>query len=343
MASELDERIKDAHFSLTRLLEQGRSTWAVMCSGGKDSTATAAVALIFAAQYPDLVKEIILVHADTGVENPAVLDAYARFAKSARDFADRRSLNLHAVDVSPEPQRRFFAQMLTRGLPPPNPKFRWCTRDLKIRPAQAWLRQHVDPAKTAVLVGLRFGESEARDQRLNTSCSKGAECGHGSWLDKQRPNSFQIVSPIASWRTCHVWDFLRFEAPRAGLETAHLFDLYSNADFSRFGCWTCTLVERDNSMLNLISKPAYQHLAPLLWFHERLARLQHDPAAQDRDEHGRRLGLSLAVRKQLLAEITILERVMGMQILSPGERAFIESALERESNDQKREYSHVTL
>jgi DNA sulfur modification protein DndC len=343
MASELEDRIKDAHFSLTRLLEQGRSTWAVMCSGGKDSTATASIALLFAAQYPKLVREIFLIHADTGVENPAVLEAYERFWLSARDFADRRSINLYAVDVEPEPERRFFAQMLVKGLPPPNPKFRWCTRDLKIRPAAAWLRQHTDPTQTAILVGLRFGESEARDQRLMTSCSRGAECGHGSWLDKQRPNSFQIVSPIASWRTCHVWDFLRFEAPQHGLETAHLFDLYSNADFSRFGCWTCTLVERDNSMLNLISKPQYQHLAPLLWFHERLARLQHDPAAQDRDEHGRRLGLSLAVRKQLLAEITILERVMGMQILSPSERSFIESALERESNDQKREYSHVTL
>jgi hypothetical protein len=96
-------------------------------------------------------------------------------------------------------------------------------------------------------------------------------------------------------------------------------------------------------MLNLISKPQYQHLAPLLWFHERLARLQHDPAAQDRDREGKRIGLSLAVRKQLLAEITILERVMNMQILSLSERAFIEAALARESQDQKCEYSHITL
>ena len=94
-------------------------------------------------------------------------------------------------------------------------------------------------------------------------------------------------------------------------------------------------------MLNLISKPQYAHLAPLLWFRERLARLQLDPTAQDHDPQGRRTGLTLSVRRSLLAEITLLERIMQMQILKEEERALIERALSQETNDQKREYSHV--
>ena len=95
------------------------------------------------------------------------------------------------------------------------------------------------------------------------------------------PNSF-IFTPVEDWSNDDVWFFL-IETPNPwGHDNAELFTLYQGATEggecplvvdtgtpscgdSRFGCWVCTLVEKDKSMQAMIQNDEDKKwLMPLL-------------------------------------------------------------------------------
>jgi DNA sulfur modification protein DndC len=264
----LDQAIQ---LAIASLRERGAGKhWVIAFSGGKDSTAlvTIVVWLIAAGLVPRPLSLTVL-YADTRMELPplqicalAILDTL-------------RKMGVAAKVVLPPLDERFFVYMLGRGVPPPKNRFRWCTDQLKVGPMEAellGLRQAVGE-KLLMLIGVRVGESAARDQRIAISCSRdGAECGQG-WFGEATPESVaDTLSPLLAWRTCNVWEWLTERAPAAGFPTAHMIaDYYggmssveSIADLNgRTGCAGCNLASKDQALDRVLLLPAWPHLRPL--------------------------------------------------------------------------------
>ncbi|MFA6051155.1 MAG: phosphoadenosine phosphosulfate reductase family protein [Methylobacter sp.] len=97
-------------------------------SGGRDSAALA----VFMRQYkPDLSLEYFFT--DTGKELPEVYE-----------FLDRLEGFLGRPIVRLNPDRDFDFWLAEYGHFLPSPRTRWCTRQLKIRPFEQWLRDDLD-------------------------------------------------------------------------------------------------------------------------------------------------------------------------------------------------------
>jgi 3'-phosphoadenosine 5'-phosphosulfate sulfotransferase (PAPS reductase)/FAD synthetase len=112
-------------------------------SGGRDS---AALAVYMRQEHPEL--EIEYFFTDTGKELPEVYEFLGRL----EGFLGRTILRLN-----PDRDFDFWLKQYNNFLP--SPQTRWCTRQLKLRPFEAWLRPALD-AGTRVLsyVAIRADE-----------------------------------------------------------------------------------------------------------------------------------------------------------------------------------------
>lgn len=294
------------------------SRWVLTYSGGKDSTLTAILAVDYLRQMkrpPDLE----VVYSDTLVEIPAMRQTAQVFLDHLRSLCSHVQFELRVHELKPALEERFWVRLLGRGYPPPKPKFRWCTKRLKIQPS-ASIVSNGEP--TAVLTGVRYGESAQRTARLVASCTTGGECGQDYWAS-QGPTGSNITyfAPIIEWRTCKVWDFLHFVAPDAGWPTEKVFDLYGDTNL-RFGCWTCTLVRRDRTVESLISRDPESSLSELHRFRERMWLGSLD--ARNRTwRDGHMASLTLEFRKELLAELQSLQERVRLPLIGSDEIAEI--------------------
>lgn len=239
--------------------------WAVAFSGGKDSTATvtAVVGLIESGRVP-APESLTVLYADTRMELPPLQSS----AMAILGGLEERGMRTQVV--LPELNDRFFVYVLGRGVPPPKHNFRWCTPQLKIEPMLAALKGLRDEVgqKILMLTGVRVGESAVRDQRIALSCGRdGAECGQG-WFQQSTPEAVaDTLAPLLHWRVCHVWDWLTFEAPKLGFQTATIAEVYGGDEArelnARTGCIQCPLASRDTALDYLLAQPSWAYLAPL--------------------------------------------------------------------------------
>lgn len=243
--------------------------WFFAWSGGKDSTATVSVALYLIDQGEVAAPETITVfYADTRLELPPLSAA----AYQMMDALRRRGVNVQVV-MAPMDDR-YFVYMLGRGVPPPNNMtFRWCTPQMKVEPMERAIDAYLNQVGTALMItGVRLGESAIRDRRITLACSKdGGECGQG-WYQNVLPNAKGVrgrvatLAPLLHWRVCHVWGWLLEEM--SGLPTAALAEAYGGDEAeeinARTGCIGCPLAQRDTALENIIKRPKWSHLSPLL-------------------------------------------------------------------------------
>lgn len=112
-------------------------------SGGRDS---AALAVYMRQHYPEL--EIEYFFTDTGKELPEVYEFLGRL----EGFLGRTILRLN-----PERDFDFWLKQYNNFLP--SPQTRWCTRQLKLRPFEAWLRPFLDSGtRVSSYVAIRSDE-----------------------------------------------------------------------------------------------------------------------------------------------------------------------------------------
>lgn len=118
--------------------------------------------------------------------------------------------------------------------------------------------------KFLLINGVRLGESQVRDQRIALSCGRKGECGQG-WFEVKPPQSVgDSLAPLLHWRVCHIFDWLYFENRRHGYnDVMGIADVYGDEDV-RTGCISCNLASKDVALMNLVKKPEWVHLAPLL-------------------------------------------------------------------------------
>ena len=251
------------------LYESDAIPWVVGYSGGKDSTAALQLVWLALSALPKhrLTKPVHVISTDTLVENPIVALWVSRSLEKMESAAEERGLPFTAHRLTPDPENTFWVNLIGRGYPAPRPKFRWCTERLKIMPSTSFISSVVQSHGEAILVlGSRKAESRRRAQAMEK-------------FERQRvreklspngslPNSF-VYTPLEAWSNDDVWLFLMQINNPWGYRNKDLLTMYQGASDggecplvvdtttpscgdSRFGCWVCTLVEKDKSMQAMI-------------------------------------------------------------------------------------------
>jgi len=87
---------------------------------------------------------------------------------------------------------------------------------------------------------------------------------------------------------------------------------------ARFGCWTCTVIEKDNSLESLITSGHY-HLEPLSKYRRRLKEVSDNPDFRSKVRRNGQPGLgplTMEARKMLLEELLAIQEQVGFELIS---------------------------
>jgi len=324
--------------------------WVIGFSGGKDSTCTLQLVwmALSALSEDQRRKPIYVISSDTLVETPVISkyidQTLARISTAARE----QSLPITTHKVSPDTDRSFWVNLIGRGYPAPSRSFRWCTERLKIEPANIFIRQRVaDFGEVVMVLGVRTAESATRAQVMSLHRIKDSPLSrHSSLL-----NAY-VYAPIEALTTDDVWTYLLQNASPWGNDNRQLSQMYRNASGgecplvvdtttpscgnSRFGCWVCTVVQRDKSMEAMIDA-GEEWMQPLLDFRDLLAETQAPEKKLHYREYKRRSGKVTFIEKtdrpspgpyKLDFCKTLLERLLRTQLelqaaAPPGEETLL--------------------
>lgn len=295
--------------------------WAIAWSGGKDSTATLTLVVYLIqsgkVQRPE---SLTVLFADTRLEMVPLMAA-------AHDIMDNlRELGIDVRVVMAPLDERYFVYMLGRGVPPPNNgTLRWCTAQIKIEPMEAELRRLFGEKgeKVLMITGVRQGESAMRDQRIVMSCGKdGAECGQG-WYQQTLPTSLcDTLAPLLHWRVCHVWEWLRHWAPKAEFgdwSTEMVAEAYGGDEAeeknARTGCMGCPLASKDVALENLVARPQWAYMAPLLRLKPLYRWLRLSPQRLRQPGGERKKDGTLTANQQRMGPLTMEARLAALDVV----------------------------
>lgn len=256
--------------------------WVVGYSGGKDSTACLQLVwLALASLAPEQRnKKIHVISTDTLVENPVVAAWVTESLNSMKRCAEAVGMPVEPHRLTPDVTDTFWVNLIGKGYPAPRPRFRWCTERLKIKPANSFINSVVRESGEVILVlGLRKAESVARARAMGRIEQRRVRDRLSP--NEKLPNSL-VYSPVEDWTNDDIWLFLmQFRNPWA-YDNKALLTMYQGASAdgecplvvdsstpscgdSRFGCWVCTLVEKDKSMQAMIQNDdEKQWMIPLL-------------------------------------------------------------------------------
>lgn len=267
---------------IVQLYEADEIPWVVGYSGGKDSTAVLQLVWLALDGLPAKrqTKPVYVISTDTLVENPIVSLWVSKSLEKIGESAAKKQLPITAHKLTPALENTFWVNLIGRGYPAPRPKFRWCTERLKIKPSTQFISSIVQEYGEAILVlGSRKAESVARAKvmhRFEEERTRARLSPNGSL-----PNSY-VFTPIEEWNNDDVWLFLMQVSNPWGYNNKDLLTMYQGASEdgecplvvdtstpscgdSRFGCWVCTLVEKDRSMQAMIQNDEEKEwMLPLL-------------------------------------------------------------------------------
>ncbi|MFK5977158.1 MAG: DNA phosphorothioation system sulfurtransferase DndC [Sulfurovum sp.] len=306
--------------------------WVVTFSGGKDSTVVLQLVMemLLELQKENLdTKLVYVVTSDTFVEMPIIENYTTDVITKIQSFADKQKLKLYTNLITPKVDETFWSLVLGKGYPSPNQWFRWCTDRMKIRPATVFLNGLVGKYQSIVmLLGVRSAESDSRAKSIGAR-----ELNHRSLsMHDQIPNAF-ILSPVKNWTNEDVWTYLsKNEAPWGSHKV--MMDLYDKGSGegdcnialnpeapscgkTRFGCWVCTVVEKDKSMLGML-KNGETWMQPLDEYRSKLKLYRDDLSKRDRRKRDGRRGTGpflLEVRKELLISLLETEKKVNHQLI----------------------------
>lgn len=244
--------------------------WMIGYSGGKDSTAAVQLVWLAIEKLPreQRTKKIHVMNTDTLVESPVVSKWVEKSLKQMKALAEEKDLPFVPERLIPDYNNTFWVNLIGRGYPFPRMKYRWCTDRLKIQPVNNFIKNKIAEHGEIILVlGTRKQESSRRNRTMTN-------------LEKKRvrellsPNptlaNELVFSPMEDWSDDDVWAFLMQYKNPWGYSNMDLMTMYRGATAdnecplqvdksaptcgkSRFGCWVCTMVEKDKSMEAMIA------------------------------------------------------------------------------------------
>lgn len=319
--------------------------WIVGFSGGKDSTVVVHLVfeLLLSLPRSERRRRIHVVANDTLVESPLVIAHIANVQAELRRAVDAFDLPVAVVTTRPDPDATFWVNLIGRGYPSPNRTFRWCTDRMKIQPTSRYIREQVDRAgQVILLLGVRRDESATRAGSV-------ARYDNGQRLNRHNDLvGCMVFRPIVEVTTDDVWEFLATNRPPWGGSHEPLIALYRNSNggecpvvtqksdapscgttSSRFGCWTCTVVEKDRSLEGFV-EAGFAEFAPLLDFRDWLASIRND---RERRLARRRDGrvtitangtfvpgpFTLTTRAEILNRLLSLQADIGRELVTDAE------------------------
>lgn len=296
----LERRIETAVLSLLGLMRQ-RMPLSGSFSAGKDSSALMVVFFMAAERAIEegLKPRLLVLHADTGIENPSIWQLARGEIGKIRKYAADKGIELEVGISQPAILDAWGPRIIGgRSLPSFPTTNSDCSAAWKIDP-MARLRRQLLPKwgegeEVVTLTGSRFSESAARGIKMRK---------RGEMIDRPFRNKQGdlVFSPLAEWSDDDVWELLGLVG--AGIypsytDAADVIKMYADAGPSscavvndaitsgsparggcgaRFGCSQCQIVKTDKSMEHLLESDAsYGYMKGLSKLREFVSATQTD-------------------------------------------------------------------
>ena len=329
--------------------------WIIGFSGGKDSTALLQMVFEALAQLPPskLTKEVHVLSNDTLVENPKVVQFIdsqlekIQIAGKTYLFGHNPDL-FHVHKTTPKLEDTFWLNIIGKGYPSPNRWFRWCTERMKINPTSNYILSTVSQhGRAIILLGTRKDESTNRSASM-----KRYELGKTRLRKHSLPNAY-VFAPISEIDNEEVWEYLTSVQNPWGADNMELVALYykaydlTDADCplvidattpscgsSRFGCWVCTVVDKDKSMAGMIAS-GESWMQPLMDFRDWLYDARNDEDKRMKRKRTGQPGLgpfTPAVRKEILERLLEVENQVGYDFITLPELSAIQLQWQYDGN-----------
>lgn len=309
--------------------------WILGFSGGKDSTVLAHAIFEALLSIPpsQRTRAVHVVSNDTLVESPLVVAHLKRSQAAIRDAAHCWGLPVTVATTTPPVDKTFWTLLIGKGYPSPNQTMRWCTDRLKILPTSQYILDSVCSEGAAIVVlGVRLDESDSRRSNI----LKWKNIKESNLSPHPELSGAFVYRPIIHMTTDQVWEVIGTFPPPWGGSHAGLIQLYRDADggecpivlstaeapgcgttSSRFGCWTCTVVEKDRSLQGFIDSGNHGYL-PLIEFRDWLKQIRNDPTLRSVERRNGRIQFDASGRHipgpfTVQARQTILDRLLKTQ------------------------------
>ena len=319
-------------------LQAHSKPWIIGFSGGKDSTILLHLVIecILSVSPDERNRRVYIVSNDTLVESPIFQSFVDGVLQRLRESFGALQIPVEVVKTSPALEESFWVNLLGRGYPAPKRMFRWCTDRMKIRPTTRFIREQVSQnGQVILLLGVRRAESGERAKNIGRREEANSRLNPHSDL-----SGCMIYTPIAELSTEEVWLLLLSSKPPWGGDYRELLQIYSHANggecpfvvsddetascgtnSARFGCWTCTVVEKDNSIEALIDA-GFEHLIPLADFRNRIKAVSEKPEYRSKVRRNGQPGLgplTVEARQMLLGELLNTQSQTNMPLISDQE------------------------
>ncbi len=281
--------MNDIYKEIQTVYQSDNRPWILGFSGGKDSTCMVQLIWNALSRLPSnkLHKNLFVISSDTLVESPKVVEQITKTLDMMEKASKHSHLPLSTNLVRPVVEDTFWVCLLGKGFPAPSNLFRWCTERLKIRNADRFIQEKVSEYGEAIIIlGTRKDESGSRQQLMNLYEIEGSLLSRHSKFAQT-----YVYTPLRDFTAKDVWSYLLQESNPWGANNRDLLVMYQNANASecplvvdsstpscgnsRFGCWTCTVVNDDSSLRNTIEN-GEEWMEPLLELREEL-KDTHDP------------------------------------------------------------------
>ena len=344
----------------TEYIRRHRDPWVVAYSGGKDSTLLLQLVWEVISDLPieQRRRVVHVVGNDTLVESPLVVRHLHRTMTMIATAATTANVPIQTRITKPSIDQTFWVNVIGRGYIPPTRNFRWCTDRMKILPTSRLLADLARANGRAVLlIGTRKSESMNRRRNMEKHGVSANAMNAHSLVDGCR-----VFSPLADLEDDDVWMVLMQRHPPWGGSHRELITLYRNAGGGecpliltkddapscgtaspRFGCWTCTVVNKDRSLQGIIDSghEEAKTFSRLFDFREWLVELREDDtnrqsvrrdgSARSRIDGSPVLGpFTLEVRRMIREELEQLQAEIGQTLLTSGEIEVIEDIWRRD-------------
>lgn len=339
--------------------------WMIGFSGGKDSTMLVMLVFEMLTQLKpeQITKKVYITSSDTMVENPVVERYMLRMSKQIGEAGAKYKVQTDIV--RPEPSKTFWSYLIGLGYPTPEPPgFRWCTDRLKIKPINKFTLDTIkENGEVVMLLGVRKAESSYRARGITAREVEGKLLVRHTDIE----NAY-VYNPLTEIPNQLVWEYLLKNDGITpwGSDNKYLFSLYQGEDLgeeqsvlgevdkdkiavtgnSRFGCWICTMVKEDKSLLNFIDKGC-DELIPYRDFRNWLVENRNNPELRDKKrrngsvyekadgEYG--LGpFTMYGRRVILEKLLELENVTGKELITKEELKAIDAMWENEGDIYRR-------
>ena len=323
--------------------------WIVAYSGGKDSTLLLHLTweVVQSLSAEERRRKIYIVGNNTLVESPLIIQHLKNSLDTIQAACIRNELPFETILTEPCIDQTFWVNLIGRGYIPPTRNFRWCTDRMKIAPTNQLIEKLILRYKRAILlVGTRKSESQNRRRNMEKHSASAKKMNSHKTIKGCR-----IFPPLADLSDEDVWATLMQRKPPWGGSHRSLITLYRNAaggecplilskddapscgtTSPRFGCWTCTVVQKDRSLRGLIDSghAEEEKLEALSEFREWLIELRENDhnrmsvrrngSVKIRSDGSRVMGpFKMEVREEILRRLKSLQKELGEQLISASE------------------------